>query len=629
MEMSVPEMGRNLKQMVENTLEESQFENAIALLDQIRSKDHTPSTILLLHVIFISLHSTSHPSRLDDPTEPVVDHATLLLQSPRKMMKQSKSSVLLSPHAVVAAHRLLHAFIRTNGPAALADAIPYYPQSKHVQPCEYDYIDSPIHTQAVALKNARSVWDVLQSDFIVKTYRATHATQKARPKQPRASALGKDASFTDWSAQEDIQVVGEHSWHTLDWFVALFEADAQQSSFPKHSTLLLKQLPPPPIGSHTRWDASEPLKVVFYAFKQKDPRRQRTGLRLLNLLLDLAQTPHLNLPSFASTALSQMAVAATPAPPHTHQAVLTDLLTRLAFSTPPALAFKITLCKKILSLLQVQLEEADPSVAGTDGPPPLSGGSAATTVMSECVSNGGQDSAAPPSPAKPRIRPRPLARKVADVNADADAKSKGKGKEKETEKEKEKDKAKEKGAAAKDAGVPGAGATAPLAQAHIQTALPPLSDIARLVRLAALPTPPPASSSTVPNSDLGPKSNSRQTRRTSTPKPPAPARENDEGDEPLSPWTSPPALLLRVKFELVRAWIGVRSARRAAGVVAKQNKNKEEREREKEDAELMALIEDVFGSGSGGGGGGKAEEDAVYEKERAFYRDALRVFSGC
>jgi len=48
--------------------------------------------------------------------------------------------------------------------------------------------------------------------------------------------------------------------------------------------MLLKQLPQPPMGSMTRWDASEPLKVVFYAFHQKEPRRRKTGIRLLLLV---------------------------------------------------------------------------------------------------------------------------------------------------------------------------------------------------------------------------------------------------------------------------------------------------------------------------------------------------------
>lgn len=40
---AVPEMGRYLRQIVDNSFEEGQFESAVAMLDQLRSKDHKPS----------------------------------------------------------------------------------------------------------------------------------------------------------------------------------------------------------------------------------------------------------------------------------------------------------------------------------------------------------------------------------------------------------------------------------------------------------------------------------------------------------------------------------------------------------------------------------------------------------
>lgn len=40
---ATPEMGRFLRQIVENYLEEGQFEGGIAILDQMRSPDHKPS----------------------------------------------------------------------------------------------------------------------------------------------------------------------------------------------------------------------------------------------------------------------------------------------------------------------------------------------------------------------------------------------------------------------------------------------------------------------------------------------------------------------------------------------------------------------------------------------------------
>jgi len=82
--------------------------------------------------------------------------------------------------------------------------------------------------------------------------------------------------------EQEIKVVGEDSWFFLEWLVALFEKDAEMTEslgsplfiltrisnldffhIEKHSPLLLRQLPPPPAGSLTRWGASEPLKVVL------------------------------------------------------------------------------------------------------------------------------------------------------------------------------------------------------------------------------------------------------------------------------------------------------------------------------------------------------------------------------
>jgi hypothetical protein len=40
---NVPEMGRYLRQIVDNAFEEGHFESAVAMLEQLRSPDHKPS----------------------------------------------------------------------------------------------------------------------------------------------------------------------------------------------------------------------------------------------------------------------------------------------------------------------------------------------------------------------------------------------------------------------------------------------------------------------------------------------------------------------------------------------------------------------------------------------------------
>ena len=280
-----------------------------------------PFRIHILHLIFISLHSTAQECRLDDTgTDPTYDRATLLLQSPRKIIKQTKSALVLSPAAIISAQRLLFSFINTISPSEFGAALPQYPEDNQRKvggagaQFEIEYVDSPIYNQSQALRSARSCWEIMREGYVNKTMQA-FGTPKARGKtkqgglKSRSSGLAKDVSF-EWGAEDgieqEIKVVGEDSWFFLEWLVALFEKDAEmteslgQSMFSvfiltrisdldffhieKHSPLLLRQLPPPPTGSLTRWDASEPLKVVFHALQQTDERRQRIGIRLLNLV---------------------------------------------------------------------------------------------------------------------------------------------------------------------------------------------------------------------------------------------------------------------------------------------------------------------------------------------------------
>lgn len=50
--VSVPEMGRFQRQIVDNSLEEGQFQSGIDALDQLRSPDHKPSVYATLSHIF-------------------------------------------------------------------------------------------------------------------------------------------------------------------------------------------------------------------------------------------------------------------------------------------------------------------------------------------------------------------------------------------------------------------------------------------------------------------------------------------------------------------------------------------------------------------------------------------------
>ncbi|KAF9484420.1 hypothetical protein BDN70DRAFT_917625 [Pholiota conissans] len=385
---ATPEMGKYLRQIVDNALEEGQFESAIAMLDQLRSPDHKPSIIHILHLLFISLHSYSHDIRLDDAGTDPVDPVALLLQSPRKIVKQSKSALILSPKAVLAAQNLLFAFISTNLPQDIAAALPHYPDTEARRQVSiggdegaqfaFDYLDSPIYNQSAAIRNARSVWELLKAGYVTRAMQV-FGTPKVRKGKASTRSLGRDSSF-NLSTEVEIDVVGDDSWALLEWLVTLFEKDeeiARSQGLQKHSPLLLRQLPPPPLNTTTRWDASEPLKIVAFAIQQSDRRRQRFGLRLLNLLIDLSQTTpsYLNPSSLASTALAQFASSTgtssqicphnfskTPPQDLSHHGghpprLLIKLFTLLS-NTSMHLTFKILLCQKILQDLDENITSA-------------------------------------------------------------------------------------------------------------------------------------------------------------------------------------------------------------------------------------------------------------------------------
>lgn len=213
------EMSRNLRQTIDNSLEEGQFENAILSLDQMRTDYHRPSVIHILHLIFFALHPPDHAYNLDDPS---FDPAKLIMQSPRKIVKQGKSALVLTPESVQASRRLLYAFLTTNGVSAFADALPAFPESRNAPEYECEYMDSPVFNQAVAIRKSRNMWEVLKAGYTKKTMKMFTTPSKGRGKQPRSSASDR---MEEWSSDE--AAVGNDSWFLLEWLVTLFEKDAE------------------------------------------------------------------------------------------------------------------------------------------------------------------------------------------------------------------------------------------------------------------------------------------------------------------------------------------------------------------------------------------------------------------
>ena len=235
----------------------------------------------------------AHEISLNDD-EPF-DRTALLLQSPRKIIKQTKAALILSPEAVLSARRLLMSFALTNAPEDLGAALPQYSDTKNAPPMQFEYIDSPIFKQSEAIKSAKNCWEILKSGYRLRKLRM----QGKGGKQTRI--------FTSepGDKEQEILPVDGDSWFAFDWLLTLFEHDADLTEargecepfflfipffmrlnkfiLVRHSSLLVKQIPPPSVGI-TRWDTSEPLKLIFFAIQQEDPRKKRMGYRLLNLV---------------------------------------------------------------------------------------------------------------------------------------------------------------------------------------------------------------------------------------------------------------------------------------------------------------------------------------------------------
>lgn len=161
----------------------------------------------------------AHEISLNDD-EPF-DRSALLLQSPRKIIKQTKAALILSPEAVLSARRLLMSFALTNAPEDLGAALPQYPDTKNAPPMQFDHMDSLIFKQSEAIKSAKNCWEILKSGYRLRKLRM-YAPPKGKGKQTR-NLFTSEPSGDDG---REILPVDEDSWFTLNWLLTLFEHDA-------------------------------------------------------------------------------------------------------------------------------------------------------------------------------------------------------------------------------------------------------------------------------------------------------------------------------------------------------------------------------------------------------------------
>ncbi|KAJ6625908.1 hypothetical protein B0H10DRAFT_2001330 [Mycena sp. CBHHK59/15] len=232
------EMSKYQRELVDVCLEEGQYESAIDLLGQLRSPSHKPSAAHIRQLLFIALYSGFSDAGQD----------TCYGDRPASPSKKPKKSHLFpSPAATLAAQRLLISFAITNSPAALI-------RSLNPSDEDLDGDQSLIATESM-------------NQAIFSTVKGTGKRREV------------DLSF-DASSSELRAPVGETAWPVLDWLLLIFEQDERgNSTFPRHSPLLLEHL-----GTPSRRETDAPLAILLHC------------ARLLNLLINLSSTTHLDFP---------------------------------------------------------------------------------------------------------------------------------------------------------------------------------------------------------------------------------------------------------------------------------------------------------------------------------------------
>ncbi|KAG8955301.1 hypothetical protein FRC00_005420 [Tulasnella sp. 408] len=115
-------------------------------------------------------------------------------------------------------------------------------------------------------------------------------------RQTKAKNVVKEEE-EEWSDEDEpmdsfnSQPVGNNAGAALEWLVLLYERDQQEhkntAANSEYSPLLLQQLP----VTSPRKDISTPLKIAIFCFAGGVGPRFTLGLRLLNLIINLATAP--------------------------------------------------------------------------------------------------------------------------------------------------------------------------------------------------------------------------------------------------------------------------------------------------------------------------------------------------
>ncbi|KAI9509723.1 hypothetical protein F5148DRAFT_977872 [Russula earlei] len=327
--------------LVDSAFEEGQYESGIAMLEDLCSPTVHPSKSHVRQLLYIALYPPSHAPTTGNC------HKTSQ-ESPSKFSSRHAYSTLLpSPTSSQLAKRTLRVLADVNSPASLLRALPAYPDPTGADDAPPHYpelpsdVDSFVASEAVRFRNCKNCWNILKSGFISSLVDTSSAVPASPRKRTRGNATATKRDHLDEEASS--LVVGENAWPVLDWLLVLFEKDELMTEASRqrtrYSPLLLGQIPPTRSDSGSKWDANDPLEVVFHCFEQQDESRRAMGGRLLNLLVNLTSTNLFDLPLFMNLLIPRLPLGASE---------LRDLLFGLS-STWTLCKFKVALCQRYLT----------------------------------------------------------------------------------------------------------------------------------------------------------------------------------------------------------------------------------------------------------------------------------------
>ncbi|KAJ7902022.1 hypothetical protein B0H14DRAFT_2669540 [Mycena olivaceomarginata] len=295
------EMSQHQRNLVDLCLEEGQYEQAIDVLGQLRAPHLKPSAAHVRQLLFMALYDRPPDKHLE------------LSSSPSK--KPKKSHLLPSPAAALASQQLLVSFANTNSPAAVIRAL----RPSDVEP--EDDNECFVATESLCISRCKNCWQILAQGFLDHN-QLMFSSPKGKGKRTSLSV--------DFESQA---AVGETAWPVLGWLLLIFERDEQENPIlPRHSPLLLEQL-----GSPSRRDIDAPLAIVMHCLQQPDQRRRVMGSRLMNLLIHLSSTTHLDFPILVVSVFNRLSASSMD--------VISSLMSNLSPS-PAVFKFKIALYQK-------------------------------------------------------------------------------------------------------------------------------------------------------------------------------------------------------------------------------------------------------------------------------------------